>query len=151
MGRKANILIAVNQWWLASKAVGLGRTTAIKHSANNVLHCPVLSCQGEGGLRWTQDVTKEKGKWQREQRDKERRHVPRECAHPPSSVGTTCGPVFSEMVPGAPSLSHCCIFLRRGEKPWRFLAHLPLEMELSLAPTREPQRGFVSPPCLGNG
>lgn len=81
--------------------------------------------------------------WKREEREKEGLPVPRERAHPPSSVGWAEYPVYSEMVPGGPSLSQCRRILRHREKPQRLLAYLPLDMKLDSAPTREYQRGFA--------
>ena len=68
-------------------AVSLGRTTAVKHSANNLLHCPVLSYQGEGGGSSGHRMSERKGGNGKGSKEIKRDSVPRECAGPPPSVG----------------------------------------------------------------
>lgn len=67
------------------------------------------------------------------------------------SLGTVCVPVYTEVVPEAASLSHCCTILSLGEQCWRLLAHLPLETKLAQQ-QQDNSRGDLSLlPRLDNG
>lgn len=136
-------------------AAGLSRTTAMKHSSNNLLHCPVLSCQGEGGGSTGYRMSERKGG-----NEKGSKEIKRDCSQGMCTPSLFCGKGWvpcvslcdhSEMVPGAASLPHCCTVLRHRETRWRLLTRLPLETKLGSAATREFRRGFVSPPRWDNG
>lgn len=122
----------------------LGRTTAIKQSANNWLYYPILSCQGEGhGQRWALDIRMAPGAKREKGILSSQGTCTPSCFCGMDEPGAMCVPVYSQLVPEATLLSHRCTILRQGEKPQKLLARLPLDMKLGSAPKREYLRGFV--------
>ena len=131
---------------LALTAGGLGRTPAVNQPANSLFPCPVPSYQGGGsGQCWAPRM--EKGA------KRERLPVPRERAHPPSSVGWAGYPVCRCVFRNGP-WGPIAVTVPQNPQTQRKASEVvstsPSGHETGLSTNKRIPERICSPPCLDN-